>query len=914
MGLVVGLPALLLTALFITAAFPARGRLANWLAVACILYGEIVLIAEVLSLLQAISLSGYLLAETVMLLVAWWVWRRRGQPHLLQPVWFPRQELKTGAQNHRLLAGFALIVGILCLTNLALGTLYPNEQNDDLAYHLPRAYFWIQNGTAQHYEASDTRQTEFPPNTSFVYMWWMLHSGGYIGLNTAEWFAGILSAVAAAGLARTAGFRPSQALFVALIYLTTTNTVLQMGARYNDLITAVPAVSFIFFAFRFLEKPSSRRELIYAGLAFGLAMGSKYTFLFMLLPAGVGLMIHAAYRLRKKALYAVLSIGVSCSIGFGLFGSYNYILNFLNYGNPITSQDIDDSSVLLTEENRDAFYGVGRNVLRYLFQLPDMGLLASSEQNPVFELYVNAFQQADQSGGLQAEFTDGFSFGSLGRQPPHVGISGYGPVAFLAIITSPVLILSYLIGRGRSPCYVTAALLLAIGLGWLVTFSWIAPWSPYKQRYFHVFIPLILAAGVLPWLYRRRLIALVWLIPVMALAVSNALWALGAMNYPGLIQESLAGEFNELEYARMNPTEVGWLRAALPAGSAIGIAGGDNWSFALISHMPEYRYLYVSPTQINEALLAGDVQAVLGSTSACPLITDRTYYLPSGIFTKTGCLFMLKPQTYLQVAGVMESFGVRVIETPADQFLEIQAGSPLVQHHEQLFEISIPTPLISSFAGDLRIETDNEQGGILVERTLCNNQKVDVTIRDDGLDFWLPASDLAVGQPFQYCRVEMAGDYTRLQNRVTRVMPAEMPAPDTETDLHVGTTFDLLANNLAEYEVRPCESLYVGTWWQINERPEIDYRITAVLADRRGIGQTRHDGLLAGQSVSTLSDGQTLIDRRFVPIPCDLTPGPYDVLVGIYDPATLENLPITLPDGSALGTLAYMTTIHITEP
>ncbi len=909
MGLIIGLPVLLLTALFITAAFPARGHIANWLVIAAIIYGEIVLIAETLSILRVIGLPGYLLAEVLLLIGAWWVWRRRGQPPLLKHVRVSFHELKTGFQHHRLLAVFALVVGLLCLTNLILATIYPTEQNDDLAYHLPRAYFWIQNGTAQHYDALDTRQIEFPPNTSFVYMWWMLHSGGYTGLHTAEWISGLMTALAVAGLARVAGFKPAQAIFVALVYLTTTNTVLQMGARYNDLITAMPTVSFIFFAFRFLEKPSSRPELICAGLSFGLALGSKYTVLFMLPPAAVVLTIYAVYRLRRQALHALIGLGVSSVLGFGLFGSYNYILNFVNYGNPITSQDIDDSSALLTEENRVSFYGPARNVLRYVFQMPDMGFLASSAQNPIFHL--NAHQQLDSAFGLQAEFAEGFSFGTIGRQTPHVGISGYGLTAYLAIITSPLVLLWYLARRKLALHHVAAALLIAIGLGWLITFAWIAPWSPYKQRYFHVFIPLILAAGALPWLYSRRRLAAVWLIPVMILSVSNAVWALGPYQYPALLRRSLAGEFDALEYARMNPVEVGWLRTALAAGSTIGLTGSDNWSFAFMNHLPEYRYTYIQPAQINEALADERVQAVLGSNSACPHIMDRTYYLPSSIFAKTGCLFMLNPRAYLQNAGVMDYFGVQVIQTPVDHFITIRENSLLVSYQEGRFEVSLPTWLIADFAGNLRIETTNDQGGILVERALCNNQNVATAIRDDGLDILFPQTALAPDQPFQHCRLEMASGYTRFNNEMTRVMPVQMPAPDTDVDLYLGSEFSLLATHLAAYEVRQCDSLYVGSWWKINESPDTDYRITAVLTDSSGVGQTRHDGLLAGLPAADLEIGQTVIDRRFIPIPCDLPAGRYDVLMGLYNPVTLENLPITLPDGAPQGTLAYITSVNI---
>jgi hypothetical protein len=140
MGLLVNLPLLILTALLLNASFPARGRLANWLALACIAYGEIVLITEILSELHAIGLAGYTIGQLLLFGLAALLWQRRGRPHLLRHWWFPWHELKQGMQNNLLLTLFAACVSIVSLVHFVYSAGLPVSFSDSVAYHLPRAY------------------------------------------------------------------------------------------------------------------------------------------------------------------------------------------------------------------------------------------------------------------------------------------------------------------------------------------------------------------------------------------------------------------------------------------------------------------------------------------------------------------------------------------------------------------------------------------------------------------------------------------------------------------------------------------------------------------------------------------------------------------------------------------------------
>jgi hypothetical protein len=137
-------------------------------------------------------------------------------------------------------------------------------------------------------------------------------------------------------------------------------------------------------------------------------------------------------------------------------------------------------------------------------------------------------------------------------------------------------------------------------------------------------------------------------------------------------------------------------------------------------------------------------------------------------------------------------------------------------------------------------------------------------------------------------------------------------SPDAEPDLMFGDSLALLAFQISgPNQVSQCEQLFVRTWWRAETQPARDYHITLTLADASGIGRAQSDSPLAYGLTSQLQPRQESLDRRSIAIPCDLPVGDYDLLAGLYDLETVNNLDITYPDGTPYGQLAYLTTIVV---
>ncbi len=110
MPLILSLALVIGAALLFNAAYPARGRIANLLALACLVYGQIVLVSQVLSELTAVHAAGYGIAHGVLFGLALACWWRRGKPGVVRQWRFSLAESRAAIRQNRLLTAFARLL------------------------------------------------------------------------------------------------------------------------------------------------------------------------------------------------------------------------------------------------------------------------------------------------------------------------------------------------------------------------------------------------------------------------------------------------------------------------------------------------------------------------------------------------------------------------------------------------------------------------------------------------------------------------------------------------------------------------------------------------------------------------------------------------------------------------------------
>ncbi len=140
--------------------------------------------------------------------------------------------------------------------------------------------------------------------------------------------------------------------------------------------------------------------------------------------------------------------------------------------------------------------------------------------------------------------------------------------------------------------------------------------------------------------------------------------------------------------------------------------------------------------------------------------------------------------------------------------------------------------------------------------------------------------------------------------------------PDHLQEVFVfGDDLSLLAWQLEQaVTVSPCQPVALQSWWAVEQPVFTDLSMTLVLVNADdGQGIVQRDEWPAGRATSTLAIGQPYADERYIVVPCDIQPGEYPLLIGVYQVAgeIVNSLPVTLPDDTPIGSYAYLTTLMV---
>ncbi len=320
--------ALAVTGWLVAAALRLRGAVAVagwWLAVCA----EVVVATEVLSLAHAIRPLGYAVFEAGALGLAATAWVRAGRPFPEAGLRGPGRRLvcamrwaRNAAARDPVLAFLALAVALGFGYELFLVVATPPNNWDSMHYHLSRAAAWRARGTLGYFPTHNGIENAYPQNAEILVLWTLVFLGRDLLAALPQLLAGLATAASVFVIARRLGAGARAAAFAALLFPTLTIVALESVTTQTDLVEA----SFVAAAVA-LALGRGRAEAGLAGLALGLAAGTKLTFLYALAPLlAIGLLVLPRRRLASVAAAAVA--------GFALVGMYGYAQNLVETGRP----------------------------------------------------------------------------------------------------------------------------------------------------------------------------------------------------------------------------------------------------------------------------------------------------------------------------------------------------------------------------------------------------------------------------------------------------------------------------------------------------------------------------------------------------------------------------------------------------
>jgi len=130
------------------------------------------------------------------------------------------------------------------------------------------------------------------------------------------------------------------------------------------------------------------------------------------------------------------------------------------------------------------------------------------------------------------------------------------------------------------------------------------------------------------------------------------------------------------------------------------------------------------------------------------------------------------------------------------------------------------------------------------------------------------------------------------------------PLPDfldiaKENGVDFGGIIRLLAYEFAQTQAEPGDTFQATLYEQALAPMEVNYNVLLRLVNQQGDEVWRSEGWPWGAPTSDWPVREVRPDGHTVTLPDDLSPGLYRYLVSVYDPATLELLPLTDPESGA---------------
>lgn len=262
---------------------------------------------------------------------------------------------------------FMLIVPAYAWILLAAYHL-PLRGVDDLFYHLPPVFHYIQTHTISLLPVEIRHHFAYPQNAELLYLWPTIFSRNVRLLDSANVPFVLISVILVRELLRLTFLADRDVLFVAMLYALCPVVLMQAGSNYIDIIVALFYLLSLYYTLKY-EKEQRTIHAVAAGVATGIVCGMKYTALFLTIPLQLLLLWKMFKVCRRHALHYFLPLL--------LLSGWWYARNTFKLGNPFYPMKFSSGMGFMAGgENSSLATDLLENIRHWLqaFPLNDLGL------------------------------------------------------------------------------------------------------------------------------------------------------------------------------------------------------------------------------------------------------------------------------------------------------------------------------------------------------------------------------------------------------------------------------------------------------------------------------------------------------------------------------------------------------------
>lgn len=303
-----------------------------------IVFSQIILTFEVLSLLKAINSINFIISNIFIFGFSLFIWLKNERPIYRIQIKKTFKNMFLSLKKDKILFIFSLLFLVFLVLQLYLAFFSSYTFGDALSYYFPRCTTWIQQGALSHFETLDTRELIMPINKDLLYLWVMLLTKNINGVGIFSYFGFLLAITSLYNFSKELGFSIRTSLWSIFVFSSFALIGLEIHTPILDLFVGSLLLSSLYLLFLHC-KQKTKYSLYFSSLAFAIALGTKTTALIISPAIFILFFVFLLTYSKEESKKTFFKWFLFLIFNFLVFSSYNYILNFIDFNNFISSKE-----------------------------------------------------------------------------------------------------------------------------------------------------------------------------------------------------------------------------------------------------------------------------------------------------------------------------------------------------------------------------------------------------------------------------------------------------------------------------------------------------------------------------------------------------------------------------------------------